>query len=182
MRLAAPPRGQSLDQVCQLPRRLKEPVLAVAHNCSRKPPGIFLAAVFPKNLCQRFGAPGIDQVRRHVLLARGAPDWRPSTHGSPPSQLPCGTQFANSAKFPCRISNRPAKGARRRRAASIAPPSRSQPYNHPFGVVAAKMAAACPAPPSVPSATRRPGLSFKACSTSAIITGLWTKSGTAHWS
>ena len=62
MRLAAPPRGQSLDQVCQLPRRLKEPVLAVAHNCSRKPPGIFLAAVFPKNLCQRFGAPGIDQV------------------------------------------------------------------------------------------------------------------------
>src|SRR2546430_13420302 len=29
---SAPPRGQSLDQVCQLPRRLKEPVLAVAHR------------------------------------------------------------------------------------------------------------------------------------------------------
>ena len=51
-----------------------------------------------------------------------------------------------------RISNRPANSASRARAASTAAPSRSHPNSHPVGELAAKMLAACPAPPTVPSA------------------------------
>src|SRR5712692_7995966 len=52
-----------------------------------------------------------------------------------PSQLSGAIQSASSAKFPRRISKRPAYSASRRIAASMAAPSRSQPYSHPLGLL-----------------------------------------------
>jgi hypothetical protein len=50
MRLFSATRRQSLDQLCQLSRRLKRSRLAIFHDRSREPSRIPLAAEFPKNL------------------------------------------------------------------------------------------------------------------------------------
>ena len=130
-------------------------------------------------------AAAVSDCRRSIRMSSGPACWklkpRPASSScgeltpkssSTPSQLAGGTHSASSEKFPRRNSNRPANSARRSRAASMAAPSRSHPNNQPVGELAAKMAAACPAPPIVPSVTHPPGFGLSASSTSASITGL----------
>ena len=200
MRLPAAARRQPLNQLRQLPRRLEPAVLALPRYRPRKPPRIPLAAQFPKNLRQLFRARLVHQLGRRQRLPPVHPHvQRPVLLEAEPA-----LSLVQLRRTHTQIQQHPVATARRHpvrqfrkialadfkppgklrqpsaRAASTAAPSRSHPYNHPVGELAANMAAACPAPPTVPSAYRPPGSGLSAASTSATITGLCVNSGTAH--
>ena len=173
MRLFPAARREPFNQLRQLPRRLKLSPLRgrapspspTAANRARRPIPKKSSPVRPA-LAPFTRSAAVSDCRVSIRMSSGPSCWKLNpalrriqlrrTHAQI-QQHAVATRRRNPVRpIPqnCRggfqIVRRTPPAARR--AASTAAPSRSHPNSHPVGELAAKMLAACPAPPSVPSA------------------------------